>query len=82
MSAMENENFKMADIQIGDEIIFTNAQKVEHNIFWKVIKKISASQLLVEIKEMGFAEKQDIEISDVVNIQKSEFQFYPEYTDS
>jgi plastocyanin len=72
---MENEYFKMADIQIGDEIIFTNAQKVEHNLFWKVIKKISANQLMVEIKEMGFAEKQDIEISDVINIQKSEFQF-------
>jgi plastocyanin len=71
---MNNENFKMTDIQVGDEILFANAQKVEHNLFWKVIKKISSSRLVVEIKEMGYAEKYSIDISDVVNIQKSECQ--------
>jgi len=62
--------FETADIQVGDEILFRNADVVEHNLFWKVVYKIPNSRLAVEIREMGFAQKMMIETRDVVLLQK------------
>jgi len=66
------KQFEIEDIQVGDEILFDNAGAVEHNLFWKVVNKISHSRLIVEIREMGFAQKIMIETRDVISLQKSE----------
>ncbi len=63
--------FETMDIQVGDEILFRNADVVEHNLFWKVVNKISNSRLVVEIREMGFAQKIMIETRDVILLQKN-----------
>lgn len=76
---MEKEKFTMSDIEVGDEIIFDNTQKIEHNLFWRVVNKISNSRLIVEIREMGFAEKYNIDISDVINIHKNGGHFEEAY---
>lgn len=72
---MKRKIYTIEEVQIGDEILFEDAHKVEHNLFWKVVNKISNSRLVVEIKEMGYAEKFYIDIQDVINLEKSEFQF-------
>ena len=72
---MNNKNYSIEDIQIGDEILFNSTNKVEHNIFWRVVKKISKSKLVVEIKEMGYAEKFNIDIRDVVSLKTVALQF-------
>ena len=72
---MNNNNFSIEDIQIGDEILFDSIHKVEHNIFWRVVNKISKSKLVVEIREMGYAEKFNIDIRDVVSIRTGALQF-------
>lgn len=71
-NTMNQTPFKIEDIQVGDEILFDNAGAVEHNLFWKVVNKISHSRLVVEIREMGFAQKIMIEARDVISLQKSE----------
>ena len=71
---MKSEKYKMDDIAIGDEVLFNDNIKVEHNIFWKVINKISNSRLLVEIREMGYAEKFHIETSDIIALQRGGMQ--------
>ena len=76
---MEKEKFTMSDIEVGDEIIFDNTQKIEHNLFWRVVNKISGSRLIVEIREMGFAEKYSIDIRDVININKNSGHFEEAY---
>jgi hypothetical protein len=72
---MNNNNYSIEDIQIGDEILFDSTHKVEHNIFWRVVNKISKSKLVVEIREMGYAEKFNIDIRDVVSLKTGALQF-------
>lgn len=69
---MEKEKYSIDDIEVGDEIIFDDQHPVSHNLFWKVVKKISKSKLVVEIREMGFAEKFSIDVNAVINIQKND----------
>ena len=70
-NTMVKTQFEMADIQVGDEILFNNSVNIEHNLFWKVINKISNSRLMVEIREMGYSQKIMIEINDVIILQKN-----------
>lgn len=70
-NAMNQTSFEMEDIQVGDEILFNNAGAAEHNLFWKVVNKISHSRLIVEIREMGFAQKIMIETRDVISLQRN-----------
>ena len=71
ISAMNKPQFDVGDIEVGDEILFDDAGIVEHNLFWKVVNKISHSRLIVEIREMGFAQKIVIETGDVIILQKN-----------
>ena len=68
---MKKSKFTMDEIRIGDEILFKDAHPVQHNLFWRVINKISNNQLIVEIKEMGYAEKYTIFLKDVINLERS-----------
>ena len=68
---MKKKHFKIDDIQIGDEILFDDSHKIEHNLFWRVINKISNNQLIVEIREMGYAEKYIIAVKDVINLRRT-----------
>jgi len=72
---MKKKHYKIEDIHIGDEILFDDTHKVEHNLFWKVINKISNHELLVEIREMGYAEKYIIAVKDVINLRRSHLAF-------
>ena len=46
-NTMVKTQFEMADIQVGDEILFNNSVNIEHNIFLKVINKISNRRLML-----------------------------------
>lgn len=70
-NATDKIQFEMEDIQVGDEILFRNADVIEHNLFWKVVNKISHGRFVVEIREMGFAQKMVIEARDIIILQKS-----------
>jgi hypothetical protein len=72
---MRKKHFKIEDIQIGDEILFDDEHKVHHNIFWRVINKISNNQLIVEIREMGYAEKYIIAVKDVINLHRGNMAY-------
>lgn len=72
---MEKQHYTIDEIQVGDEILFEDTHKVEHNLFWRVINKISNNRLIVEIKEMGYAEKYIIAVQDVINLQRSNIAF-------
>ncbi len=67
---MKKHHYKIEEIQIGDEILFDDTHKVQHNLFWRVINKISNNQLIVEIREMGYAEKYIIAVKDVINLKR------------
>ncbi len=67
---MEAKQFSIDEIQIGDEILFDG---VEHNLLWRVINKISNNRLIVEIKEMGYAERFTIAVTDVIVLESSSF---------
>ena len=72
---MKKGNYTMDDIVIGDEILFDdNHEKIEHNLFWRVVNKISPRKIVVEIREMGFAEKFIIDIRDIIELQRSGLQ--------
>lgn len=72
---MKRKLYTIDEVQIGDEILFDDTHKVEHNLFWKVVNKISQSRLIVEIKETGYAEKYNIDIQDVINLEKENASF-------
>lgn len=65
---MEAKQLSIDEIQIGDEILFDD---VEHNLLWRVINKISNNRLIVEIKEMGYAERFTIAVKDVIMLETS-----------
>jgi hypothetical protein len=66
---MKKAPYTIKDIQVGDEILFEDTHKVEHNLFWRVINKISNNRLVVEIREMGYAQKYIIFVKDVSDIR-------------
>ncbi|MEO6547670.1 MAG: hypothetical protein ABIN94_06705 [Ferruginibacter sp.] len=68
---MEQAKFSMDEIHIGDEVLFEDAHPVQHNVFWRVVNKISNNKLIVEIKEMGYAEKYTIFLKDVINLERN-----------
>ncbi len=72
---MKRKNFTSNDIQVGDEVLINDHYSVEHNLFWRVVNKLSNNRLLVEIREMGYAEKFVVYVKDVVNLQKNHFSF-------
>ncbi|MEO7766500.1 MAG: hypothetical protein ABIS01_03705 [Ferruginibacter sp.] len=65
----------MDQIHIGDEVLFEDTHPVQHNLFWRVVNKISNNKLIVEIKEMGYAEKYTIFLKDVINLESNNLAF-------
>lgn len=62
---MNSPHYNIEEINIGDEILFDN-KEIPHNLFWRVINKIAQNKLVVEIREMGYAERFSIDIRDVI----------------
>ena len=73
---MFKTNYKIEEINIGDEVLINDKHQSHHNIFWRVINKISKNRLIVEIKEMGYAEKFTISIKDVINLEQDSMTFH------
>ncbi|MEO6730950.1 MAG: hypothetical protein ABIN01_07015 [Ferruginibacter sp.] len=67
---MKKAKFKMDEIHVGDEVLFKDAHPVQHNLFWRVINKLSNNQLIVEIREMGYADKCIVSVKDVINLHR------------
>ena len=74
--SMRKRQFSIDDIQIGDEILFNDEHKVHHNIFWRVVNKLSNNRLIVEIKEMGYAEKIIVAVKDVINLHRNNMAYW------
>ena len=72
---MKKSKFTMDEIHIGDEILFKDANPVEHNLFWRVVNKLSNNRLIVEIREMGYAENYTVSVSDVINLHRNKLAF-------
>lgn len=72
---MKKSRFTIEEIHIGDEILFKDEHPVQHNLFWRVVNKLANNKLIVEIREMGYAEKYIISVQDVINIQRNRFAF-------
>ena len=64
----------MANILVGDELLFEDGNKVEHNLYWKVINFFSTDKVIVEIRDMGYAEKLIINVCDIIDHQRSGLQ--------
>ena len=64
-------SYNIDDVDIGDEVLIIDNHQTHHNLFWRVINKIAENRLVVEIKEMGFAEKYNISIKDVLKIKRN-----------
>ena len=64
-------SYDIDDIDIGDEVLINDYHQTHHNLFWRVINKIAKNRLVVEIKEMGFAEKYNVSIKDVLKIKRN-----------
>ena len=73
---MKNKFFKIDEINVGDDILINDKHQTHHNLFWRVINKLANNKLLVEIKEMGYAEKYIININDVINLEKNCLAFH------
>ena len=73
---MKNKFFKIGEINIGDDVLINDRHQTHHNLFWRVINKLANNKLLVEIKEMGYAEKYIISIKDVINLEKNCLAFH------
>jgi len=73
---MKNKFFKIGEINIGDDVLINDKHQTHHNLFWRVINKLANNKLLVEIKEMGYAEKYIISIKDVINLEKNCLAFH------
>lgn len=72
---MKKSKFTMDEIQIGDEVLFNDAHPIQHNLFWRVVNKLSNNRLIVEIKEMGYAEKYTVSVKDVINLHRCYWAF-------
>ena len=73
---MFKTNYKIDEINIGDDVLINDKHQSHHNLFWRVINKISKNRLIVEIKDMGYAEKYTISIKDVINLEKDCLTFH------
>lgn len=73
---MKKVFFKIDEINIGDDILINDKHQAHHNLFWRVINKLSNNKLLVEIKEMGYAAKYTISIKDVINLERNCLSFH------
>ncbi|MEP7109580.1 MAG: hypothetical protein ABI760_16420 [Ferruginibacter sp.] len=72
---MKKSKFTMDEIHIGDEVLFSGAHPIQHNLFWRVVNKISNNRLIVEIREMGYAEKYTVSVKDVINLERTGLAF-------
>ena len=63
--------FTIDEIDIGDDVLIIDHHQTHHNLFWRVVNKIAKNRLIIEIKEMGFAEKYNISIKDVLIIERN-----------
>lgn len=68
---MKKVKFSINDIHVGDEILFSDQHRVEHTLFWRVVNKMSRNRLIVEIREMGYAQKIIVSVKDVINLQRN-----------
>ena len=68
---MKKSKFTMDEIHVGDNVLFNDANTIHHNLFLRVINKLSNNRLIVEIKEMGYAEKYAVSVNDVINLERS-----------
>ena len=73
---MKKATYKIDQINIGDDILINDKHQTHHNLFWRVINKLSNNRLIVEIKEMGYAEKYTISIKDVINLEPNCMGFH------
>ena len=72
---MKKSRFTIDQIHIGDEVLFKDGHPIEHNLFWRVVNKLSNNKIIVEIREMGYAEKYIVSVSDVINLHRNKFAF-------
>lgn len=70
---MKKRKFTMEQIHIGDEVLFKDEHPIQHNLFWRVVNKLSNNKLIVEIREMGYAEKYIVSVKDVINLHRNRF---------
>ncbi len=68
---MDKNQFKIDDINVGDDLLIYDEQQTHHNLFWRVVSKLSKQRLLVEIKEMGYAAKCIIPLKNVINLAEN-----------
>ena len=72
---MKKTRFTMDEINIGDEVLINRSLPVEHNLFWRVVNKISNNRLILEIREMGYADSFIVSVNDIVNLQRTGLAF-------
>ena len=72
---MKKLKYTMDEIHIGDEVLFNDANPIQHNLFWRVVNKLSNNKLIVEIREMGYAEKFTVSVKDVINLKRNRLAF-------
>ena len=72
---MHTSTFTIDQIHVGDEVLFRDEHPVEHNLFWRVVNKLSNNSLIVEIKEMGYADKFIVSVKDIIDLKRSSFAY-------
>jgi len=72
---MQTSTFTIDQIHVGDEVLFRDEHPVEHNLFWRVVNKLSNNSLIVEIKEMGYADKFIVSVKDIIDLKRSSFAY-------
>ncbi len=65
----------MDEIHIGDEVLIDRSLPVQHNLFWRVVNKLSNNRLILEIREMGYADNFIVSVNDIVNLQRTGLAF-------
>ena len=72
---MQTSTFTIDQIHVGDEVLFRDEHPVDHNLFWRVVNKLSNNSLIVEIKEMGYADKFIVSVKDIIDLKRSSFAY-------
>lgn len=72
---MNEATFNTKDINIGDEVLLDETHETHHNLYWRVVNKLSENRLMVEIKEMGYAKKFIVSIKAIVNVEPAVVAF-------
>lgn len=65
----------MDEIHIGDEVLIDRSLPIHHNLFWRVVNKLSNNRLILEIREMGYADNFIVSVNDIVNLQRTGLAF-------